>query len=90
MSTAVADAWPQLEEIVKKQRQVTDFEGQRAGLYEIQRFVTDNMIVIPVGPQTESVDLVWNKLHGPGEVQGWPGGFPNATEYHSYWMESQI
>lgn len=90
VSTAVADKWPQLEELVKKQRQVTDFEAQKNGLYEIQRFVTENMIVIPVGPLTESVDLVWKKLHGPGEVQGWPGGFPNATEYHSYWMESQI
>ena len=49
-----------------------------------------DIVLVPVGPLTESVDLVWKQLHGPGEVQGWPGGFPNATEYHSYWMESQI
>jgi len=49
--------------------------------------VMDNMIVMPVGPGTQAVDLTWDFLHGPGEIQGWPGGFPVQTEFHEYWME---
>ena len=87
VSTAVADAFPDLEALVKKQRNVADFESQKQGLFEIQRYVLDNMIVMPVGPSTQAVDLTWDFLHGPGEIQGWPGGFPVQTEFHEYWME---
>ena len=89
-NNAVAKAWPQLEEMLVKQRQITDFTAQKAGLHDVQRFIVDNMVVIPVGPITQAVDLVWKQLHGPGEVQGWPGGFPAATEYADYWLEEPI
>ena len=89
-NNAVAKAWPVLEEMLIKQRQVTDFQTQKQGLYEIQRYIVDNMVVVPVGPITQSVDLVWKQLHGPGDVQGWPGGFPAATEYSDYWLDGPI
>jgi len=56
----------------------------------VQRFVVDNMVVVPVGPLTQTTDLVWGPLHGYGDVQGWPGGKPVETEYSDFWMEEQI
>jgi peptide/nickel transport system substrate-binding protein len=90
VSSAVADKFPELEEMVKKLRTVSDFEAQRNGIYDIQRYTLDNMVTVPVGPVTESVDLIWKGLHGPGEINGWPGGFPTQTEYGDFWMENQI
>ncbi|MDA0353829.1 MAG: ABC transporter substrate-binding protein [Chloroflexi bacterium] len=89
VSSAVADKFPELEAIVKKTRTLADFEAQRQGIYDIQRYTMENMITLPIGPVTESVDLIWKGLHGPGEINGWPGGFPVQTEYRDYWMEGE-
>ncbi len=90
VSTAVADAWPKLDEMLTKMRTTTDFEASKQGAYEVQRYIVDNMVVVPVGPLTQTTDLVWDKVHGYGEVQGWPGGKPAETEYSDFWMEEQI
>ncbi len=89
-NNAVSTAWPELEQMLLKQRQVTDFEASKKALQDVQRYIVDNMVVIPAGPITETVDIVWKQLHGPGEVQGWPGGLPAATEYANYWLEGPI
>ena len=88
-NTAAADAWPELDAMLQKQRQVTDFETQKNALFDVQRYVVDNMVAIPVGPITESVDLVWKQLHGPGEIQNWPGGFPSPNT-GAFWLEGPI
>jgi hypothetical protein len=90
VNTATADAWPKLDEMLTKLRQVTDFKASKAGIYDVQRYVVDNMIVVPVGPLTQTTDLVWAAVHGYGEVNGWPGGKPSETEYSEFWMEEQI
>ena len=90
VSTATADAWPEVEKMLTKLRTVSDFEGAKAGVHEVQRYVVENMIVVPVGPLTQTTDLVWDKLHGYGEIQGWPGGKAGVSEYFDFWMEEQI
>ena len=90
VSTAVADKWPQTDEMIKKARQTPDFEAQKAIIWDIQRYIVDNMLVVPVGPITEAVDLVWKQLRGPGEIQQWPGGLPGEFEYSDFWFEGPI
>ena len=90
VSTAVADAWPKVDEMLTKLRTTTDFEASKADVHAVQRYVMENMIVVPVGPLTQTTDLVWEKLHGYGEIQGWPGGKAGLAEYIDFWMEEQI
>jgi ABC-type transport system substrate-binding protein len=89
-SSSVGDKFPELDDMIQKQRQVTDVDARRDGIQTIERWVADNVVNVPTGPVTQAVDLIWNKLHGPGEIQAWTGNFPREVAYAYYWMDGQI
>lgn len=76
--------------MIKRERSVAEFGARKQGIHNIQRFIADQMEVIPAGPATRAVDLIWNGLRGPGELQAWPDGFREAPEYGEYWFDKAI
>ena len=88
----MGDKFPEFDDMIRKQRAVTDFSTRVAGVQEMQRWATDNMIVIPVGPLTEKVDLVWKELHGPQQFTICNGSAQaaDAALFPYYWFEQPI
>lgn len=88
----MGDKFPAFDEMIVKQRGVLDFSQRVAGIQDMQRWATDNMIVIPVGPQTEKVDLVWKELHGPQQFNLWGSSaqMADAALFPYYWFEQPI
>ena len=88
----VGTKFPELDAMMTKQRAVTNFEERVAGIHDLNRWVTDNMVVLPVGPDTEQVDLVWSNLRGPQQYRTWTdtgkfGTASNMNLFSSYWFK---
>lgn len=91
-SSMVGTKFPELDAMMTKQRAVTNFEERVAGIHDLNRWVTDNMVVLPVGPDTEQVDLVWSNLRGPQQYRTWTdtgkfGTASNMNLFSSYWFK---
>ena len=89
-STSVGEKFPELDAMIQKQRTVTEFAARKQGVHDIEKWVAEQVVNVATGPLTQTVDLIWNQLHGPGEVQAWPGNFPGAADYAYYWIDGQI
>ena len=91
-ATVTGTSFPEMEAMVRKERGVIEFDARVAGVHNLNRYATDNMFVIPVGPYTESYDLIWKQLRGPQEWQSTGsarlGVSGNLFPY--YWFREQI
>ena len=70
-SSMVGKQYPELDALMRKQQQVTNFDERVAGIHNINRYTAENMVVWPVGPFTEIVDLVWKHVRGPQIYRPW-------------------
>ena len=91
-SSMVGANFPELDAMMVKQRSVTNFDERVAGIHDMNRWVTDNMVVLPVGPDTEQVDLVWSNLRGPQQYRTWTdtgkvGTASNMNLFPLYWFK---
>ena len=82
--------FPQLDEMIKKLVPETDAAARKQGVRDLQRFIVDQMVVIPAGPATKPTGLKWQVLHGPGEIGVWGGGEPSAEHYYNFWFDRPI
>ena len=89
--------FPEFDDMIRKQREVTDFETRRQGVFDLQRFATENMINIPAGPDVELTDLVWKELRGPQIYSPWSpttatgvGASGNTPLFTDYWYTDKI
>lgn len=89
-SSQTGKKFPELDAMARKQQQVTNFDERIAGIHELNRWATDNMVVLPAGPATETVDLVWKALRGPGQYRAWTGLYPSLDILPESWFEEQI
>ena len=94
-ASLVGTKFPELDEMERKQRTVTKFEDRVAGINDLQRWSVDNMIVIPVGPDTEMVDLIWKAVRGPQQYLPWTswaqfGLSTNTYLLDKYWFDGQV
>jgi len=80
----VGTKFPELDEMIKKGKAITKFEERVAALHEMQRYSTEHMIVIPVGPGMEGIDLVWKGLRGPQIFKPWTTTIPFGTAANMY------
>lgn len=89
-STETGTKFPELDERIRKQRDVSSFDERVAGIHDLNRWVTDNMINFPVGPNTEGVDLVWKALRGPQRYRAWLSALSPKDHWPNYWFQEPI
>jgi hypothetical protein len=91
-STEVGDDWPELDQMIIDQRQTLDFDERVQKVHDIQRFMAEQMITIPVLPATAGVGIHWKGLRGPGRWRQWPGSnTADGTETHSrFWLDDTL
>lgn len=89
--------FPELDANIQKLRGVTNFEERVAGIYDLNRWAVDNMGMIPGGPSTELVDLVWQGLRGPQIYTDWTPSDTTGLDlstttqvFPNFWFEEQI
>ena len=93
LTNGVGKKFPELDAMLAKQRDVLKFEDRVAGMHEVSRWIVNTMAGIPVGPDSESVDLVWSALRGPNQYGSWQG--VNAASFSSilfpnYWFAETL
>src|SRR5262249_47194354 len=93
-SSMTGKYFPDIDDKLRKLREITDFNARVEGVKDLQRTSIDNMICIPTGPAPDTIDLVWKNLRGPQQYQGWLSG-ANGTSSTSilspnYWYDGQI
>jgi len=84
----VGTAYPELDKMIFAQQRMTNFKGRVAAVHDIQRWMVDNAIAIPMIATNgiESVDLSWEGLRGR-EYRTWVGGGVTAAEVVPfYWL----
>ena len=86
-SSATGKFWPQIDDMLNKARGTLDVGQRKAAIQELQRYLADQMIIIPAGPTTEPVDLVWKGVRG-FDVQTWPGGLGGPRE--ELWLDGTL
>lgn len=94
-SSMVGKKFPEFDEMQRKQRDIIEFDARVAGMHEVNRWTTDNMAVLPVGPAVEQIDLLWKALRGPQQYRTWTdsGLFGVAGDMHlfpKYWFQEQM
>jgi ABC-type transport system substrate-binding protein len=93
-SSMTGKYFPEIDEKLRKLREITDFDARLAGVKDLQRYTIDNMAVIPTGPATDTVDLVWTALRGPQQYQAWlssaNGTSSTTIMFPNYWFQSEI
>ena len=94
-STATGTEFPEFEEMIRKQMPVTEFNARVEGVHNLSRYAVDNMLVVPAGPYTEFIDLVWKDLRGPQEWSPWSPSIRFGVSYISllfqnYWFRNQM
>ncbi|MSQ30651.1 MAG: ABC transporter substrate-binding protein [Dehalococcoidia bacterium] len=80
----VGDKFPELDAKIVKAKGITNFEERVAAVHDMQRYSTEQMIVIPVGPGMEGIDLVWKGLRGPQVFKPWTTTVPFGTAANMY------
>ena len=78
------DKFPELDAKIAKAKTITNFEERVAAVHDMQRYSTDQMIVIPVGPGVEGIDLVWKGLRGPQIFKPWTTSSTFGTAANMY------
>ena len=93
-SDEVGTKYPELDEMERKQRGVTNFAERVEGMHNLHRWAIDNMITIPCAPYTETVGLVWKELRGPERYRSWlesnVGLGSDAYSSARYWFDKPI
>ena len=94
-SSMTGKYFPAIDEQLRKLREVTDFNQRLAGIKDLQRTSTENMVVIPTGPAPDAVDLKWKAMRGPQQYQGWLSGGSTSLSstsimFPNYWYSEQI
>ena len=85
-SSQVGNKFPELDDKMRKAIGITNFDERVAALQDMQRYSTEQMIVIPVGPGIEGVDLVWKGLRGPQIFKPWTTTVPFGTAANMYML----
>ncbi len=93
-SSMTGKYFPAIDDQLNKIRSMTDFNTRLAAVKELQRYTIDNMAVIPTGPATDTVDLVWKALRGPQQYQAWlssaNGTSSTSIMFPNYYFQSDI
>ncbi len=85
-SSQIGTKFPELDEMIRKAIPLTKTEDRIAALHDMQRYSTEQMIVIPVGPGIEGLDLVWKGLRGPQIFKPWTTTNPFGTAANMYML----
>ncbi|MBM3139046.1 MAG: ABC transporter substrate-binding protein [Chloroflexi bacterium] len=88
----VGKAYPELDKMIAAQQQMTDFKQRVAAVHDLQRWMVENAIAIPMIATNgvESVDLSWEGLRGR-DYRTWVGGGVAAAEVVPfYWLDASL
>ena len=77
-NTTVGPHFPELEKMITDERKLLKPEDRFAKQYEIQRWMAENMPVIPAASNIDLVDISQKRLHGPEQYQVYPNGWTGA------------
>ncbi len=94
-NTATGTEYPEFEAMLRKQLPVTNFDERVAGVHELNKYAVDNMLVVPAGPYTEFIDLVWKDLRGPQEWNPWSPSVRYGVSwitllFQNFWFREQF
>lgn len=93
LTNGVGKKFPELDDMLRTQRDILKFEDRVAGMHDVSRWIVDNMAGIPVGPDSESVDLGWSALQGPQNYRSWQGSSAASSTsilFPNYWFKGQL
>ncbi len=91
-NNVVGTQYPELDDMIRKQRLEFDFETRVEQIQDIQRWMAEHMVGAPAGMTIDTVSLKHARLHGPERYQLWGGSYTasqaggEAIPY--YWMEA--
>ena len=88
----VANNFPELDQMIVRQRRELDRNKRIALFHDIQRYCAENMPLIPQAGHTETPTLSWSGLRGPGQVFDWPGNTSSSgiELYPYYWLDDSL
>jgi peptide/nickel transport system substrate-binding protein len=88
----VGTTFPELDQLVLKQRRELDRQKRIAQFHDIQRYCAEHMPLIPQGGHTETPALSWNGLRGPEQYFQWAGNVSSsgAELYPFYWLDDSL
>lgn len=93
-SSAVGEGdYPDLDDMLQNARLAENEEEHTARVHDLQRYLTDQMVSIPVGMKTNYVGIKQRGMHGPGYVQNWSGelgGTRHSEAEPWYWMDESL
>lgn len=71
--------YPELDKMITKQRGEFDRKARVSQIQDIQRYMVDNMVVLPAGMAIDSVTVSRSQLNGPDQFQAWGGTYTSAA-----------
>jgi ABC-type transport system substrate-binding protein len=90
----VGENWPDLDTLITEARGLFDFEERVAKVHEIQRFMMENMVTIPVLPTTDIMSIKHSGLVGPGSLHAWGGGAGERNSHREtypwFWLDDPL
>jgi peptide/nickel transport system substrate-binding protein len=89
----VGDKYPELDAMIAKQLSILDEQERNKALQDIQRYVIDQMVVIPIAPSVDPADIKWRGLHGPERWFAFSGGIsaaPIAETQYLWWLDDTL
>jgi ABC-type transport system substrate-binding protein len=89
-SSQVGKQFPELDELINKQRRETDMARRVAANHDLQRYFAENMPAAPMGGHVEEPVLTWKGLKGPDGHFIWPGGDLGAEAYPAYSLDASL
>jgi ABC-type transport system substrate-binding protein len=89
-STQVGENFPELDNLIVRQRRELDLQRRVALNHDIQRWWAEQMPAVPQGGHVEEPVLSWKGLHGPDYHYIWPGGDLGAEAFPHYWLDETL
>ena len=81
--------YPELDQQIEDQAQIFDYETRVEKIQNIQRWMADNMVVLPADPNVDTISIQHNWVHGPSRYQIYPGHwFRGAETVPLYWKDA--
>ena len=87
----VGKSYPELDKMIFAQQQIADFAKRVSAMHEIQRYMIENSIAMPIAGEhnVESVSLSWQGV-GNRQLRTWAGGVANSERTPLYWLDKSL